>query len=73
MIQIGTSSDRAGHGAGSCAGSEGAFERTGDAAALFAGAGSAVAVAGVFAAESADGGGDQMIATGVVQMVPGGD
>jgi hypothetical protein len=40
---------------------------------LFAGAGSAVAVAGVFAAESADGGGDQMIATGVVQMVPGGD
>lgn len=74
MIQRGTSNDRAGHGAGSCAGSEGAFGRhIGDAAAVFAGAGSAVAVAEVFAVGSADEGGDQMIATEVVLMVLGGD
>lgn len=73
MIQTTTNSGRAGHGAGSCAGLEGAFGRTGGVAAAMSAAAVVVGVAEAVAVGSADGDEDQMTATGVVLRVLSGD
>lgn len=73
MIQTTTNSDRAGHGAGNCAGLEGAFGRTDDVAAAVSAAVVVVGVAEAVAVGSADGDEDQMTATEVVLMVLSGD
>lgn len=73
MIQTTTNSARAGHGAGSCAGLEGAFGRTGGVAVAVSAAAVVVGVVEAVAVGSADGDEDQMTATGVVLMVPSGD